>query len=524
MARLAYFVLAAFVMQYARQNTTDLRRFKAWKETVMPRTDQPHVLLICTDHWPGSLLGAAGHATIQTPTLDELAHSGVRFTNAYSECPVCIPARRTLMTGTTTRTHGCRQNQGALRMPQRPTIAQTFRDASYQAYAVGKLHVFPQRDRIGFDDVILGEEGRLQYGVVDDYELFLDDLGCARQQFAHGMCNNEYVNRPWHLPEACHVTNWTTQQMARLIKRRDPTRPGFWYLSYCHPHPPLAPLACYLDMYREIDPGQPYIGEWASDWATLPYSPKARDGRLVPQTAYQIQSARRAFYALCTHIDRQLRVIIGTLREEGLLDNTIIPFTSDHGDMLSNHSLWAKSLFYEDSANVPMILVGIASDDNVGHHRVDNRLVGWQDVMPTLLELAGVEIPHTVEGTSMVGEPREWLHGECGNGESTTKMIHDGRFKLIYYPTGNCAQLFDLQEDPHELNNFSMSPSHTKIRDRLTGILIGELCGEDEKWVQDGKLVELPDATYEPTPDRGLSGQRGLHWPVPIRINLRRLL
>ncbi|MCZ6680294.1 MAG: hypothetical protein O7E52_23945, partial [Candidatus Poribacteria bacterium] len=100
---------------------------------------------------------------------------------------------------------------------------------------------------------MLAEEGRLQYGVVDDYELFLGDHGYAGQQFAHGMCNNEYLNRPWHLPEAYHVTNWTTQQMARLIKRRDPNRPGFWYLSYCHPHPPLAPLACYLDMYREID-------------------------------------------------------------------------------------------------------------------------------------------------------------------------------------------------------------------------------------------------------------------------------
>ena len=149
MARLAYFVLAAFVMQYARQNTTDLRRFKAWKETVMPRTDQPHVLLICTDHWPGSLLGAAGHATIQTPTLDELAHSGVRFTNAYSECPVCIPARRTLMTGTTTRTHGCRQNQGALRMPQRPTIAQTSEMLAIRRMLLANCMSF--RNEIGSD-------------------------------------------------------------------------------------------------------------------------------------------------------------------------------------------------------------------------------------------------------------------------------------------------------------------------------------------------------------------------------------
>ena len=482
----------------------------------MSTSDRPHVLLICTDHWPTSLLGEARHPAIQTPTLDELARSGVRFSRGYSECPVCIPARRTLMTGTTPRTHGCRENQGTLRMPEVPTIAQTLRDAGYQAYAVGKLHVYPQRNRIGFDDVVLGEEGQLQYGVVDDYELFLGDRGYAGQQFAHGMGNNEYLNRPWHLPEGCHVTNWTTQQMARLIKRRDPTRPGFWYLSYCHPHPPVEPLACYLDMYREIDPGQPYIGEWASDPDRLPYCLKARQERLVPVTEYQIRSARRAFYALCTHIDHQLRVVIGTLREEGLLDDTIILFTSDHGDMLGNHGLWAKSLFYEDSTNVPMILVGVDGDKQVGHHRVDDRLVAWRDVMPTLLALAGVEIPDTVEGISMVGDrKRGWLYGECGDSGRATRMIHDGRFKLIYYPVGNCLQLFDLHEGPDELKDLSASPAHAGIRDRLTEILIGELYGEDRKWVQHGKLVGLPDAVYEPTPNRGLSGQRGSHWPIP---------
>ena len=160
-----------------------------------------------------------------------------------------------LMTGTTTRTHKDRVFNDQQGLNGLPTIAQTFRDAGYQAYAVGKLHIHPQRSRIGFDDVLLGEEGRLQHGVVDDYELFLGDRGYAGQQFAHGMCNNDYLNRPWHLPEDCHVTNWSTQQMVRMIKRRDPTRPGFWYLSHCHPHPPLAPLQCYMDMYRDIDVG-----------------------------------------------------------------------------------------------------------------------------------------------------------------------------------------------------------------------------------------------------------------------------
>ena len=478
--------------------------------------DRPHVLLITTDHWPASFLGEAGHPVVQTPTLDQLAQNGVRFTRAYTECPVCIPARRTLMTGTTPRTHGDRIFKPQEPMPDLPTLAQTFRDAGYQAYAVGKLHVYPQRDRIGFDDVILGEEGRPQLGAIDDYDLFLGDHGYAGQQFAHGMSNNQYYTRPWHLPEAFHVTNWATQQMARQIKRRDPTRPGFWYLSYCHPHPPLVPLQCYLDLYRDVDIDTPTMGAWSVMPETLPYALKVVQGRWGGLTDHQIRGARRAFYALCTHIDHQLRLIIGTLREEGLLENTVILFTCDHGDMLGDHGLWAKRVFYENVANVPMILVPVAGDESVGHHRTNERLVGLQDVMPTLLDLAGIETPDTVEGLPMVGsKKRAWLYGECSEGALATRMIHDGRFKLIYYPTGNRFQLFDLREDPYELGDLSESPDHAEIRERLTEALIGQLYGGDEGWVQDGQLVGLPDRAYEPWPNRGLSGQRGIHWPPP---------
>lgn len=478
-------------------------------------SDQPHVLLITTDHWFGSLLGVSGHPVVQTPTLDQLAYNGVNFTQAYTECPVCIPARRTLMTGLTPRSHGDRIFKDRLPMPAAPTLAQTFRDAGYQAYAVGKLHVYPQRDRIGFDDVILSEEGRTQYGVTDDYDLFLGDRGYAGQQFVHGMNNNEYISRPWHLPEDCHITNWATQQMARLIRRRDPTRPGFWYLSYVHPHPPLVPLQTYLDLYRDLNIDEAVFGDWSRNMDLLPYSLRVQRGETNPHSKEQIRLARQAFYALCTHIDHQLRVVIGTLREEGLLDNTIILFTSDHGDMLGNHGTWAKRVFYENSARVPMLLMGTAGDIRVGHHRNDDRLVGWQDVMPTLLDLAGIPIPDTVEGMSMVGEKqRDYLYGECGENAAANRMIRDNRYKLIYYPIGNCVQLFDIHEDPRELHDLAGSPEHASTKEQLEALLINELYSGDEAWAKDGRLVGLPDIAYEPKPNRGLTGQRGSHWPV----------
>lgn len=479
-------------------------------------SDQPNVLLITTDHWPAALLGVAGHPAIQTPTLDQLARNGTRFTNAYSECPVCIPARRSLLTGTSPRTHGDRSFHTELRLPEIPTIAETFHGAGYQTYAVGKLHVYPPRARAGFDDVLLCEEGRPQYGPTDDYEIYLGEQGLVGQQFLHGMSNNDYVSRPWHLAEEHHVTNWASREMSRTIQRRDPTRPGFWYLSYTHPHPPIAPLQCYLDMYRDIDPGEPVIGSWDCH----PHEMPARmNNRLIDSERYDarfIQTARRAFYALCTHIDHQLRVVIGTLREEGLLDNTIILFTADHGDMLGDHGLWAKRLFYEGSAGIPMLLMGCNGDKRVGFQRSDDRLVGIQDIMPTLLDLSGIEPPDSMDGLSMVGDRRrDHLYGEYGEGPEATRMIHEGQHKLIYYAYGNRMQLFDLQEDPKEQVDLIESTSHVDIRERLTKLLISELYGNDSAWQTDGRFVGLPIKSESGPPDRTLSLQRGRHWPVP---------
>jgi len=424
------------------------------------------------------------------------------------------------MTGTTPRTHGDRVFKETLEMPDVPTLAQTFRDAGYQAYAVGKLHVYPQRDRIGFDDVILDEEGRTIYGVLDDYELFLGDQGYPGEHFNHGMSNNEYGTNAWHLPDETHATNWATQEMVRFIKRRDPKRPSFWFLSYRHPHPPIVPLQKYLDFYRDIEIDAPVKGDWIHS-KDLPYSLQSTTARGDKYNEMQTEMARRAFYALSTHIDHSLRVVIGSLREEGLLDNTIICFTSDHGDMLGNHNMWAKRLFYEESANIPMILLGVAGDDRVGFNRVDDRLVGWQDVMPTLLDLAGVDVPDTVEGISMVGEEkRDWFYGEVSEGDHATRMIHDGRFKLIYYAVGNCRQLFDTVADPQELVDLAAAPEHAETLERLTERLIGELYGGDEEWVQDGKLVGKSNLEYQPGSNRGLTSQRGQHWPPPPKSDM----
>lgn len=493
--------------------------------------DRPNVFVITTDHWPAALLGSAGHALIQTPTLDELARCGTRFTNAYSECPVCIPARRTLMTGMNPRTHGDRTFQTTLRMPSAPTLAGTFRDAGYQTYAVGKLHVYPQRDRIGFDDVWLAEEGRPQWGVWDDYDIYLGEEGYVGRQFEHGMSNNQYIARPWHLPEETHVTNWSSRMMSKMIRRRDPNRPGFWYLSFTHPHPPLVPPQHYWNLYQQLDPGQPEFGDWVpaarrngprggtEDDRRLPWLLRSIQDKWHVRRPDEYRTALRAFFALCTHIDHQIRFVLGTLREEGVLDNTIILFSADHGEMLGQHGLWAKRLYYEGSANVPMLLVGPKGGERVPAGRTDSRLTGLQDMFPTLVDLAGLPCPDSCDGISMVGtEQREHLYGECNEGSTATRMVHDGRFKLIYYASGNHCQLFDLKRDPRELNDLSGVVSAKGEQQRLQRILISELYGSDLDWLDaSGTLIGLPDAGETSAGERGLFLQRGTHWPpAPI--------
>ena len=163
-----------------------------------------------------------------------------------------------------------------------------------------------------------------------------------------------------------------------------------------------------------------------------------------------------------------------------------------------------------------MLLLGPAGDARTPAGGQDDRLVGWQDVMPTLLDLAGVPIPESVEGMSMVGAARRpYLFGEVGEGPMSTRMIRQDQYKLIYYPTGNRFQLFDLETDPQEMHDLSEAEQYEPLRQRLTALLRDELYGSDEEWLQNGELVGLPERAWQPVDNRELSGQRGLHWPPP---------
>jgi arylsulfatase A-like enzyme len=473
----------------------------------------PNVLLVTADQWPGSLLGIAGREDVDTPTLDQIARNGVRFTNAHSECPICIPARRSLMTGTDPRTHGDRVFQPALGRPALPHLAVVFHDAGYQTGAVGKLHVYPARDRIGFEEVVSYEEGRPQLGGPDDWDLWLSDHGLAGQGYAHGMSNNGYEFRPWHLAEEHHPTVWQARQMCRMIQRRDPTRPAFWHLSFNFPHPPIVPLAPYLSMYAARDMRPAVKGDWNDD---LPPALQRVRAAWPELSESRLAAVRRAFHAQCTLIDHQIRLVIGTLRENLLLEDTILVFTSDHGDMLGDHGLFAKRMMLDGSARVPLLVMGVAGCDRVLPGTVDDRLAGMQDIMPTLLDLAGIERPDTSTGRSLVGDPpRDTLYCEALEGQAAMRMVTDGRWKLIWHPAGNRFLMFDRRNDPDEARDLAGMAEHSQHFERLSGILSRELYGADLDLLKDGRLTGCPADEVTPAPNRGLSGQRGLHYPEP---------
>ena len=475
--------------------------------------NENNVLLINVDHWFNQLLGCNGHETIMTPTLDALARNGIIYDNCYSECPVCIPARRTLMTGTSPRTHGDRVYSDTMPMPVGiPTLAETFKKAGYQTFAVGKLHVYPQRDRIGFDDAIILEEGRYDFGVVDDYQIWLGEQGYIGEEFYHCMGNNTYYTRPFHLPEKAHPINWVTDQAIKQIKRKDPTKPGFFYVSYQAPHPPLVPLSLYMDMYSDSEIDSCVYGAWIEDGNYCVDNIKDMQSQYSNK---EIIRAKKAFYALCTHVDQQIRLLIGTLREMNLLDNTIIMFLSDHGDMLFDHEMVAKRCFYERSSNVPLILSGKPVEE-IGFNIKDDRLVTLKDIMPTLLELCDIEVPSTVDGRSILShETYRHIYGEVGTDIKATRMIRKDQYKLIYYPCGNRYQLFDIVVDPRECFDLVNKDDKKEIVEELKSLLEKELYGSDLQWYDKDKLVGIKEQKFESKADYAMYNQRGGHWPPP---------
>jgi arylsulfatase len=450
---------------------------RADRETTMT-DDRPNILLYTTDQQRGDHIGLAGHPCVETPNLDAFVNHGAYFPNAYSEIPSTTGARRCLLAGQ--GTHECGLiGYSTVEWQVRNTLAQVLADAGYHCINVGWRNLHPARKLYGFHLVIPRDPG----DGADEYREWLRrQVGPWATERGHGCDANGWLARPWHLPEHLHPVNWATDVTFEQLKKRDPTRPFFVWCSHGRPHSPYDPPQFFWDMYI----GQQFppipVGDWAAEHDVPgPPSRTAWRGKLTPE---QEQRMRAGYAGLCTQLDYELgRLLEMMARELGgaVVDNTMIVFVSDHGDMLGDHNLHRKTYAYEGSARVPFVIRYPAKMELPSG--TFGNVVGLQDVMPTVLEAAGVPIPDTVTGRSVLGAVRgerwrDYLHGEhspCYALEEGMHYLTDGKEKYIWFPATGRERFFDLVADRQELHDLAADPAHrdrvAEWRRRLVGML-----------------------------------------------------
>ncbi len=463
--------------------------------------EKPNVVLIVVDEMRGDCIGGAGHPDVKTPYLDTLITNGVYFPNAYSSCPSCIPARAALLTGLTQRSHGRVGYADGVRWAYTHTIATEMSRIGYYTQAIGKMHVHPLRNYLGFHHVELHDGylhnyrgNNVPYGesqlIADDYFYWLKkEKGIDCDITDTGLDCNSWVARPWIYEEKCHPTNWVTDRSIDFLRRRDPDQPFFLYASYVRPHAPYDAPQVYFDMYKNKNLRSPFKGDW-DDGELLKTQGRVFNSSTGPVDPELIREQQIGYYACITHLDHQIGRIMLSLIEQGLDKNTVIIFTSDHGELLSDHALSRKIRPYQGSVHIPMIVSGPPS--LIGNPRISNALVELRDVLPTAVSLKGERPDPSVEGISMLEEKiskREYIHGEHSAGVYSNHFIVTKTDKYIWYSQTGEEQYFNLAKDPNESHN-AVSDNDSEYRVAyLRQQLINELNGREEGYSDGVKLI-----------------------------------
>jgi arylsulfatase A-like enzyme len=420
---------------------------------------KPNIILITTDQQRFDTIGARAPSFLHTPHLDFLSRQGTFFNHAYTDCPICVPARVSIMTGKTVLKHGMGVNGKTQEVVGRTnTLPALLHSAGYQTAAIGKMHFDPQRMRHGFDEMIIPE----------DYYKEMERSGYPLKPMRHGLGQNELYPALSTVPEPLTLTSWISDQCLRyILERRDPTVPFFLWASYSKPHPPLDPPEPYYSMYRNSDIPQPVYGDWScAERCPEPVKRHREKWSSDLLSGEAIRDARAVYYGLVTHIDYSIGRIFSALQDKDELNDTVIVFTSDHGEYLGDHHASGKFFFHEPSAHIPFILKMPMGNPYSPAGTVSSAPVTLADILPTLLACAGGDIPLDCDGKNLLpllkkvntkidkAQPRMIDSLSKINGQEYA-AITDGRFKYIYYPEGRAEQFFDLKEDPYECRDLS---------------------------------------------------------------------
>lgn len=480
---------------------------------------QPNILLLMCDQFRGDCLSIQDHPNVKTPFLDSIGHQGVVFENAYSATPSCIPARAALLTGRSQEGHGRVGYQDNVDWDYTHYMAEEFSNADYQTQCIGKMHVHPPRLSCGFQSLKLHDgylacyrDNKAPYwmhqSVHDDY---LFDLQNQTNRFSDvtssGPECNSWVTHPWIYEERLHPTNWVADQSIRFIQTRDRTKPFFLMSSFVRPHQPLDPPQSYFDMYKDKDLRKPAQGDWDDKKRTKAH--KFQYDSIYGTDDPNLQhDAMAGYYGSITHVDHQIGRILLALQEDGILEDTIVCFVSDHGEMLFDHGLWRKVFPYQGSVHIPFLMRVGKNVASIQSQRIKD-VVELRDVMPTLLDLCHLPIPDTVDGISLKpvlegtkASPRDYLHGEHSfHSDLSNHYIVTKRYKYIWYSQTGIEQFFDLENDPFESHDVIYDPAYKDIITTLRNHLIKELKNRPEGY-SDGTQLFIKKTPLNMIPHR----------------------
>jgi arylsulfatase A-like enzyme len=492
---------------------------------MMSQTEYRNVVLLTADQLRWDTIHALGNEVIRTPNLDRLCSMGVAFTHAFTPVPVCAAARHRLFTGADSRTIG-KVNSKLCWSPQTQSIQNVLYEAGYHTGGFGKMHFKNVRNGYGFGHLALHEEMQYdgeEYREDDDYAMYLKKQGLGHIRWPNGVRNLLYYQPQISpIPEEHHETKWVADRAIDFIETFKDT-PFFCYASWMQPHWPVHVPENWANLYPSESMSSPVYDE--GEIPHLPYMAEQQrrasnifdDGKAP--ALQRLRRSKALYYASISFIDHQIGRILEKLEEHDLIDKTLIIFTADHGEMLGDHQTFDKSLAYESSIRVPMIVVDPRTD-NPGEASKD--FAGLADVAPTIYEFTGIEPPKQcpLAGSSLLGErqavrKRDAMFFEHGEGKDKCSFIavRTKKWKYAYYPAGALRQLFDLANDPNELENLLLEP---KEEDKQTAELLHKrlLAWHKEhgidSWIENGDFpaVERPDipldrnAQYEEYFDR----------------------
>lgn len=465
----------------------------------MQKSNQPNILWICTDQQRYDTIAALGNASVSTPNIDQLVRQGVAFERAYCQSPICTPSRASFLTGMYPSSLRVNRN-GNPRFPDfPPLISRRLADQGYVCGLIGKLHLTSAYGRV---------EERADDGYTywnyshaprDDWDYGHDYAEWVR---SHGFNLGALTRDPAGVPAELHQTTWCAEKTIEFIEEnRD--RNWFASVNIYDPHPPFNPPPAYRDLFdpaqvklplfRESDLEQqkqlegidfqsrarhpddldiksPILPQSPTPGLTEPDSPGARDaGTLIA-----------AYYAMIKLIDDQVGRIVRALEALDLRRNTVIIFTSDHGETLGDHGLILKGCrFYEGLVRVPLIW---SWPERFQTDLRSNALVELTDIAPTLLDLVGASKPGYMVGASLLPiltgrrppqRHRDYVRCEYIDAldmpaHSRATMHFDGRYKIVLYHNHDAGELYDLAADPHEFDNLWDLESARDIRAGLT--------------------------------------------------------